>query len=163
MIKKLEKDLKTTSEELFDRIIKIELMNTVKNLMIFVPMMKLSVDKEFYKITDIMEITDKLGQLMIFLLKGGKDKNIKGMKIVFESIRDKELTMKCLAKLDKNFHVSFQQELPPSLFALNNELLIKKRELINSGIKSFIKTIFRPPFLLLIDDKKRVLNPDGEI
>ena len=76
--KKLENDLKTTSEELSDRIIKMELINTVKNLMIFVPMMKLSVDKEFYKITDIMEITDKLGQLMIFPMKSGRDKNVKG-------------------------------------------------------------------------------------
>ena len=159
---KMKNELKTISEKFSDRIVKMELLNTAKNLMIFVPMIKLSVDKEFRKITDVMEITKKLGQVMIFPIKGGNAENVKGMKIIFESIIDKQLTMKSLSKLDRSLHVTYQQELPPSLLALNNELLIKRRELLNSGTKSYIKTTFRPPFLILIDDKGKVLYSESE-
>ena len=90
-------------------------------------------------------------------MKSKKEGSLRGLRISFNVPNDKQKVIKKLVKIEKNSQIMFQNELPPSLFALNNELLVQRRKLIGMGIKAHIKILYKFPFLQLVDENRRPL------
>ena len=132
-----------------NRLIRIELINSKGNLLIFGNKLKLPIHEEFKKILGSLEILDRIGGYLVYPLRSKKDKSVYGMKVAFDSISDKELLVKKLIRTKNENNLKFQNEIPKALHQLNNELLIERRRLITLGKKTYIKTLFLPPYLQL--------------